>query len=632
MAAVEPGVGRMRASNLLNFCLVWGALAAAFTAYFNIQVRLDEPSAVSRYETLSEAKRYKAAAKYGEIAARLKQKAARPDSDLPSFLAKLGATHFRASNYDRSAVALDRALGTNWASTLLPTDLATYEDMLATSHLKRDNVASAVAIYASFLDRAGDFSAGVSIEGYEQEAENEKPSTAPRNSQDLADWSGTVASAHIESSVAPAYLTSLIKDASPLFSETVGPLGDRSLFPTSKDEILGAAENLAELGAYYASGANSQYAAAGLLSSAYALRREVLGPDHQDTVQIALMLGPVYLKIGRSTEAENLYLDAFHAQEKIKGSNNPDLSLYIRLLAGVYELQGRATEAQALYVHMRDLFQDAFGEKRYAANKARDLSVGVDRPVSQDFVLAKNYWPTDLVPAAQFSIPLSKNPNVDEMKLRLAVDPSGSPREDNLPARLAQLISLCGAETGERLSLRSGFRSYGTQNVLFQRFGHKGTVAPPGMSEHQTGLAADIDVDRRLMRQSDKSFRCFNENAFRFGFILSYPLGNTYLPTTDSFEPWHWRYVGVSAAHLYRETGPLNKPQEFLANLNCYQERAEAGAFTIAGEDDICLKGVGSQRVTFAKAVSGNEPEQLKAANFGTGLKPPKRITASSGN
>ena len=176
------------------------------------------------------------------------------------------------------------------------------------------------------------------------------------------------------------------------------------------------------------------------------------------------------------------------------------------------------------------------------------------------------------------------------MKLRLAADIGADAREANLPARLAQLISLCRSESGESVSLRSGYRSFFTQSILYENNGDRGTVTPPGVSEHQTGLAADINVDGRFMRQSDRAYQCFEENAFRFGFILSYPPGNDYLPGDDSFEPWHWRYVGVQTAQLYREAGPLNKPQEFLSALPCYQERAAAGEFPTAGEPDICLE------------------------------------------
>jgi hypothetical protein len=383
---------------------------------------------------------------------------------------------------------------------------------------------------------------------------------------------------------------------------------------------------MSALGAYYAMRADGVYAAAGLLSAAYNLRKELLGGDAQPTVQIALVLGPVFIQMGRLGDAEQLYLEAFHAQERVKGANSPDLSLYIKLLASIYERQGRATEAQALNEHMRRLFRDAFGEQRYAINRARDRRSDFDRPVSKHFVLPADYSPRDLVRAGDYSVPLTKGDDSEEMMLRLAPDEGADPREANLPVRLAQLISLCRAESGERITLRSGYRSYTTQRELYTRIGYKGTVTPPGMSEHQLGLATDIDVEGRFMRRSDAAYQCFEENAFRFGFILSYPEGNDYLPTNDSYEPWHWRYVGVPTAQLYREAGPINKPQEFLAALPCYRERAAAGGFPTVGERDVCLAESG---IVAAAAISreGAQPpsEEARSArklnNLGKGAR-----------
>ena len=346
---------------------------------------------------------------------------------------------------------------------------------------------------------------------------------------------------------------------------------------------------MTKIGGYFALSDKGLYAAAGLLSSAYGIRRDVLGPEDRETLQIAVMLGPVYQRMGRLEDSEKLYLDAFHAEEKAKGSNNPELSLYIKLLAGVYEAQGRATEAQALYEHLRALFRDAYGAQRYAANRQNNRKLAINRPVSQAYPLPASYAPTDLVAAARYTIPLSKSDGAEEMTLRLAPDPDADPREANFPARLALLISLCSGENGERISLRSGYRSYKTQKELFARIGYKGTVTPPGVSEHQLGLVADLDVNGRLMRQSDRAYQCVEENSFRYGFILSYPPGNKYLPGADTYEPWHWRYVGIRTARLYREAGPHNRPQEFLGALSCYEERAAAGGFAVAGENDVCL-------------------------------------------
>lgn len=531
-------------------------LSVVYAAYFNVVVRVEPNAALSRFAVLMDADAPGRAAAHGERGLAMQIEDGVSAEALAPLKVRIATAQQSRKQYARASELLKEALSTGWAQNLDVRQRIHIEDQLGRAYILSGAVEEAVSIYASFLELAGDAAA---------QADLETENTLAR------------------------YYADRVEAASELFVEALNHASNEFLTEGSRQARLATANHMASLGGFYAMREGGAYAAAGLLSTAYETRRNLLGGDHQDTVQLTLILGPLYARMGRIDDAEKLYLDAFHAQERIKGPNSPDLSLYIKLLAGVYEQQERFTEAQALYEHMRNLFRDAFGAQRYAVNRERDRRADINRPVSQHFTLSPGYAPTDLVSAAEYSIPTSKAPNIDEMKLRLAADMDADPREANLPARLAQLISLCRSESGERVSLRSGYRSYQTQRIVHERNGNRGTVTPPGMSEHQTGLASDINVNGRFMRQSDRAFQCFEENAFRFGFILSYPPGNDYLPGEDSYEPWHWRYVGVQTAHLYREAGPYNQPQEFLAALPCYQERAASGIFPTAGEEDICL-------------------------------------------
>lgn len=533
------------------------ALAAVYVAGFYATVWTDPDAAESRFDALRKGGYPGVALGYGERVLDLRRKDGVSEEELAPFKVKVAESAFAAHRYKKSAALYEGVLQSAWADRLTPIERAVLDDKVARSEIIERDIAKAAAIYADFLDLSGD--AASRAEGGEQ------------------------------GSVETLY-ANLIDGSETLFTEALKPTGNPEYFSGGRDAKLEAAQDMTKVGAFFAMNESGLYASAGLLSSALSIRKDILGFEHQDTVQVAMMLGPVYERLNRLDDAERLYLDAFHAQEKVKGSNSPELSLYIKMLAQVYAAQGRATEAQALNEHMRALFRDAFGAQRYAANRVRDRRLDIDRPVSLQFPLAASYAPTDLVRAVSYSIPLSKSPDVEEMTIRLAADPDEDAREENMPVRLAQLVSMCRSESGERVSLRSGYRAYGTQKELYARIGDKGTVTPPGISEHQTGLAADIDVDGRLMRQSDRTFQCFEENAFRYGFILSYPPGNKYLPGKDTYEPWHWRYVGIKTAQLYREAGPANKPQEFLAALPCYQQQAVSGSFTPAGEDDICLE------------------------------------------
>lgn len=543
-------------------------LAAAYAAAFYAVVWTDPDAAESRFNALRDGGYPALAEGYGRRVLALRREDGISEEALAPFKAEVAAASFRSRRYGRSAGLYEEALASNWAGGLADTERAVLEDRLARSRIIERDIARAVSIYAEFLELAGDAAS-------RGEADDEKS---------------------VES-----FYAGLITSSGTLFTEALKPTGNPEYFSGAREAKLAAARDMTKVGAYFAMTEDGLYAAAGLLSSAWSIRSEILGGDHPDTVQIALMLGPVYQRMGRLDDAEKLYLDAFHAQEEAKGANSPELSLYIKLLAGIYEAQGRATEAQALNEHMRALFRDAFGAQRYAANRIRDRRLDIDRPVSQQFPLRADYAPTDLVRAAVYSIPLSKNADLEEMSVRLAADPEENPEDENLPARLAQLISLCRAEAGERISLRSGYRSYATQKDLYARNMDRGTVTPPGISEHQLGLATDVDVEGRLMRHSDKTYQCFEENAFRFGFILSYPPGNNYLPGKETYEPWHWRYVGIRTAQLYREIGPNNRPQEFLAALPCYEARALSSG---AGED-VCLE---EPKVVAAMATTTKPP------------------------
>ena len=110
-------------------------------------------------------------------------------------------------------------------------------------------------------------------------------------------------------------------------------------------------------------------------------------------------------------------------------------------------------------------------------------------------------------------------------------------------------------QDGVHLVPVSGLRTMAYQEGLFSRaIDRYGTpqeaalwVAPPGYSEHHTGLALDIgDLDRpetdvETSFEQTASFGWLRNNADRFQFELSFPDGNL---QGVSYEPWHWRFVG----------------------------------------------------------------------------------------
>ena len=92
------------------------------------------------------------------------------------------------------------------------------------------------------------------------------------------------------------------------------------------------------------------------------------------------------------------------------------------------------------------------------------------------------------------------------------------------------------------------------------------SVAVPGTSEHQLGLAMDIlDVNNPnldITQEWTNAQRWLMKHCWEYGFILRYPNGTTEI-TGIIYEPWHYRYVGKTIAAAVTESGMTF--EEFLA-------------------------------------------------------------------
>lgn len=94
-------------------------------------------------------------------------------------------------------------------------------------------------------------------------------------------------------------------------------------------------------------------------------------------------------------------------------------------------------------------------------------------------------------------------------------------------------------------------------------------VAYPGTSEHQLGLTVDIcSVSNQNLDDSQEDTatqQWLMANCYKYGFILRYPSDKSEI-TGISYEPWHYRYVGVDAAAEIHEKGLCL--EEYLKQLN----------------------------------------------------------------
>ena len=126
-------------------------------------------------------------------------------------------------------------------------------------------------------------------------------------------------------------------------------------------------------------------------------------------------------------------------------------------------------------------------------------------------------------------------------------------------ARALEKMFAAAKNAGITLILGSGYRSESYQRTLYNGYVAKyGTATAdtissrPGYSDHQTGLAADISDHNgaTYLTQSMENTAegiWLRNHAHEYGFIMRYPKGKDNI-TGYSYEPWHFRYVGVDYA------------------------------------------------------------------------------------
>ena len=116
---------------------------------------------------------------------------------------------------------------------------------------------------------------------------------------------------------------------------------------------------------------------------------------------------------------------------------------------------------------------------------------------------------------------------------------------------------------GLNVFMSSGYRGYDEQSWLFEMkvadYGEEEAakiVAPPGTSEHQTGLAADITDDyyeyKNESLENTELYKWMSTHCQDYGFIVRFPKGKEDI-TGIIYEPWHFRYVGKEAAKYIME-------------------------------------------------------------------------------
>lgn len=155
----------------------------------------------------------------------------------------------------------------------------------------------------------------------------------------------------------------------------------------------------------------------------------------------------------------------------------------------------------------------------------------------------------------------SKNPVPENYNFNLAYLNNGQAVDERILEPLQNMMDDCRA-AGLYPEVKSGYRDVNLQQQLYDREvesyqdqGYEleaakelalGWVAFPNTSEHQIGIAVDINTESGR-EDSEEVFNWLMENCCNYGFILRYPTDKTNV-TGINYEPWHYRYVGEKAA------------------------------------------------------------------------------------
>ncbi len=135
-----------------------------------------------------------------------------------------------------------------------------------------------------------------------------------------------------------------------------------------------------------------------------------------------------------------------------------------------------------------------------------------------------------------------------------------APEMDATTIKQFNLLSKAAANEGLNIYFSSGYRSYSQQDTIYNNYvswygqAQADTFsARPGHSEHQTGLAIDVNTIDDSFAGTPEAVWLAN-HAHEYGFIIRYPKGKENI-TGYKYEPWHIRYLGVEKATDVHNSG-----------------------------------------------------------------------------
>ena len=257
--------------------------------------------------------------------------------------------------------------------------------------------------------------------------------------------------------------------------------------------------------------------------------------------------------------------------------------IYTNLIDDADEVSSQFTEEELADAELLE-HADAQADEIFTIDDVMEFDsseVDEDENVTEDETIDisdfdKNDWKIMLIN--------KQHPIPESYEFTLATIKGSMKCDERIIPELQQMMQ-AAQKSGVILVIRSPYRDYERQIYLFNRKikaymkkkmsyleAYRTTaqsVTIPGASEHQVGLALDITSNSYTTLTQGfadtKEGKWLANHSYEYGFILRYPDGKEDI-TGISFEPWHFRYVGKTAAkYMFEHDLTL---EEFTMQLN----------------------------------------------------------------
>lgn len=201
------------------------------------------------------------------------------------------------------------------------------------------------------------------------------------------------------------------------------------------------------------------------------------------------------------------------------------------------------------------------------------VNIGLDRDFYTDISSSPNQYTNTVLSNKYYSLPEDYVPkNLQSIDSKYS---SGNRQMESEAALAFNELARDAKLEGYTIRAVSTYRSYDYQKNLYSNYAKSDGVekadtysARAGHSEHQTGLAVDVDNANKSYTSfgSTNEFTWMKENAYKYGFILRYTKENEFI-TGYKDEPWHYRYVGVEIA-TYIQNNPMTYEEYYVRFLD----------------------------------------------------------------